>query len=161
MNKNHKQHIFHPIFVVFQPALVVFLQDLHGAPGGENGERPCGRIDGSWNWQKWRTDEAPKTETTVAAGHFYSPFLWISHDSGQIIATHDLTPNGGLVLEIPWNPLISGKSRLVKYYNLARWFNGSMVIFLSSRGTKTQLKKFTTFFSHGLYNFFTKIPWFP
>ena len=41
--------------------------------------------------------------------------------SGQIIATsHDLTPNGGLVREIPWNPLISGKSRLVKYYNLAR-----------------------------------------
>ena len=39
--------------------------------------------------------------------------------SGQIIATsHDLTPNGGLVGEIP---VISGKSRLVKYYNLARY----------------------------------------
>ena len=39
--------------------------------------------------------------------------------SGQIIATsHDLTPNGGLV---KGNPLISGKSRLVKYYNLARF----------------------------------------
>ena len=38
--------------------------------------------------------------------------------STQIIATsHDLTPNGGLVREIPF---ISGKSRLVKYYNLAR-----------------------------------------
>ena len=38
--------------------------------------------------------------------------------SGQIIATsHDLTPNGG-------SPLISGKSRLVKYYNLARsWWH--------------------------------------
>ena len=66
--------------------------------------------------------------------------------SGQIIATsHDLTPNGGLVREIPFvstghhgrllftaptsgvtfgrkgNPLISGKSRLVKYYNLPRF----------------------------------------
>ena len=41
------------------------------------------------------------------------------HFPGQIIATsHDLTPNGGLVREIP---LISGKSRLVKYYNLARF----------------------------------------
>ena len=39
-------------------------------------------------------------------------------NSSQIIATsHDLTPNDGLVREIPF---ISGKSRLVKYYNLAR-----------------------------------------
>ena len=39
--------------------------------------------------------------------------------SGQIIATsHDLSPlNGG---DCKGNPLISGKSRLVKYYNLAR-----------------------------------------
>ena len=45
-------------------------------------------------------------------------FWWIS--SGQIIATSpDLTPNGGLVREM--GPLISGKSRLVKYYNLARF----------------------------------------
>ena len=43
----------------------------------------------------------------------------ISHGSGQIIATsHDLTPNGGLVRD---HPLISGKARLVKHYNLARW----------------------------------------
>ena len=42
-----------------------------------------------------------------------------SYKSGQIIATsHDLTPNGGLVREM--GPLISGKPRLVKYYNLAR-----------------------------------------
>ena len=42
------------------------------------------------------------------------------YSSGQIIATsHDLTPNGGLVREIPL--FISGKPRLVKYYNLARF----------------------------------------
>ena len=36
--------------------------------------------------------------------------------SGQIIATsHDLTPNGG---DCKGNPLISGKSRLVKYYSI-------------------------------------------
>ena len=41
------------------------------------------------------------------------------HISGQIIVTsHDLTPNCGLVREM--GPLISGKSRLVKYYNLTR-----------------------------------------
>ena len=38
--------------------------------------------------------------------------------SGQIIATsHDLTPNSGLVREIP---LFQGNLGLVKYYNLAR-----------------------------------------
>ena len=43
--------------------------------------------------------------------------------SGQIIATsHDLTPNGGLVWFSKGNPVISGKSRLVKHYNLARIF---------------------------------------
>ncbi len=45
--------------------------------------------------------------------------------SGQIIATsHDLTPNGGLVREM--GPLISGKLRLVKYYNLARLFGSDL-----------------------------------
>ena len=40
------------------------------------------------------------------------------HVSGQIIATsNDLTPIGGLVREIP---LFQWKSRLVKYYDLAR-----------------------------------------
>ena len=44
----------------------------------------------------------------------------IPHLSGQIIATsHDLTPNGSSVREIPL--YISGKSRLVKYHNLARF----------------------------------------
>ncbi len=39
---------------------------------------------------------------------------------GQIKATsHDLTPKGSLVGEIPY----SGFSRLVNYYNLARSFN--------------------------------------
>ena len=39
--------------------------------------------------------------------------------SGQILATsHDLTPKYGLVREIP---LFSGKSRLVRYYNLTRY----------------------------------------
>ena len=47
----------------------------------------------------------------------------MKHWSGQIIATsHDLTPNGGLVREM--GPLISGKSRFVKYYNLARLIVG-------------------------------------
>ena len=39
--------------------------------------------------------------------------------AGQITATsHDLTPNGGLVREIP---LFQWKSRLVKYSNLTGW----------------------------------------
>ena len=43
------------------------------------------------------------------------------HKSGQIIATsHDLTSHGRVVGDPALNGLISGKSRLVKYYNLAR-----------------------------------------
>ena len=51
-------------------------------------------------------------------------WLWYIYvHSGQIIATsHDLTPNGGLVREM--GPIISGKSRLVKYCNLASYMNG-------------------------------------
>jgi len=30
--------------------------DLHGAPGGESGERPCGRQRHDWHWQDWRFD---------------------------------------------------------------------------------------------------------
>ena len=55
--------------------------------------------------------------------------MWfhMSHEkSGQIIATsHDLTPYGGLVREM--GPLISGKSRLVKYYSI--WPEKSFLTF--------------------------------
>ena len=67
----------------------------------------------------WPTDPSfiyIHMKTPVEACHLSG---WIN--SGQFITTSaEVTPNGGLVLEIPWNPLISGKSRLVKYYNLAR-----------------------------------------
>ena len=33
------------------------LLDLHGGPGGESGDRPCGRVDPNWSWEKWRVDE--------------------------------------------------------------------------------------------------------
>eukprot|EP00928_Gymnodinium_smaydae_P079623 TRINITY_DN63501_c0_g1_i1.p1 TRINITY_DN63501_c0_g1~~TRINITY_DN63501_c0_g1_i1.p1 ORF type:complete len:636 (-),score=131.57 TRINITY_DN63501_c0_g1_i1:73-1980(-) len=32
------------------------LLDLHGCPGGESGERPCGRENPDWTWQDWRFD---------------------------------------------------------------------------------------------------------
>ena len=51
--------------------------------------------------------------------------------SGQIIATsHDLTSKGSWRREIPLFHLISGKSRLVKYYNLARydWMGGVSLV---------------------------------
>ena len=48
----------------------------------------------------------------------YIERIVVYQQAGQIIATsHDFTPNGGLVRD---HPLISGKFRLVKYYNLAR-----------------------------------------
>ncbi len=46
------------------------------------------------------------------------------YTSGQIIVTsHDLTPNGGLVRELPLFQGNLWKSRLVKYYNLARYID--------------------------------------
>eukprot|EP00928_Gymnodinium_smaydae_P023109 TRINITY_DN19194_c0_g1_i1.p1 TRINITY_DN19194_c0_g1~~TRINITY_DN19194_c0_g1_i1.p1 ORF type:complete len:642 (+),score=75.47 TRINITY_DN19194_c0_g1_i1:58-1983(+) len=37
------------------------LLDLHGAPGGESGDPPCGHQmspEGSWKWRQWRFDES-------------------------------------------------------------------------------------------------------
>lgn len=34
------------------------LLDLHGAPGGESGEKPCGRERKEWEWQQWRLGES-------------------------------------------------------------------------------------------------------
>lgn len=34
------------------------LLDLHGNPGGESGDRPCGKKDSEWTWQHWRQDRA-------------------------------------------------------------------------------------------------------
>ena len=54
--------------------------------------------------------------------YFTLTHRWEVHGSGQIIATpHDLTPNGGLVREIP---LFQGLEGLVKYYNLTIWIRG-------------------------------------
>jgi len=34
------------------------LLDLHGAPGGESGEKPCGRARKDWTWKDWRFDDS-------------------------------------------------------------------------------------------------------
>ena len=49
--------------------------------------------------------------------------IWITSLWSSLVklsTSHDLTANGGVVWFSKGNPLISGKSRLVKYYNLAR-----------------------------------------
>ena len=70
-------------------------------------------------------DQPPNVSEPIFAERFGNGLVqwwvrWVEvHESGQILMTsHHLTPNGGLVREM--GPLISGKSRLVKYYNLAR-----------------------------------------
>mmetsp|Transcript_74939 Transcript_74939/g.173771 ORF Transcript_74939/g.173771 Transcript_74939/m.173771 type:complete len:593 (+) Transcript_74939:44-1822(+) len=42
------------------------LLDLHGAPGGESGETPCGRRRSDWSWADWRTDESIEVLRTLA-----------------------------------------------------------------------------------------------
>ena len=73
--------------------------------GVGNADSP--KVTATWELQAKMRGATPKGEKEKA---IYS---------GQIIATsHDLTPNGGLVREIP---LFQGNSRLVKYYNFARY----------------------------------------
>eukprot|EP00928_Gymnodinium_smaydae_P043824 TRINITY_DN2929_c0_g1_i3.p1 TRINITY_DN2929_c0_g1~~TRINITY_DN2929_c0_g1_i3.p1 ORF type:complete len:411 (+),score=77.39 TRINITY_DN2929_c0_g1_i3:436-1668(+) len=43
------------------------LLDLHGTPGGESGERPCGRVDHAWHWTSWRRQEAVEVLGELAA----------------------------------------------------------------------------------------------
>jgi len=46
--------------------------DLHGAPGGESGERPCGRERRDWTWRDWRLGESLQALELLArryAGH--------------------------------------------------------------------------------------------
>eukprot|EP00931_Biecheleriopsis_adriatica_P074250 TRINITY_DN48353_c0_g1_i1.p1 TRINITY_DN48353_c0_g1~~TRINITY_DN48353_c0_g1_i1.p1 ORF type:complete len:566 (-),score=118.06 TRINITY_DN48353_c0_g1_i1:118-1815(-) len=49
------------------------LLDLHGNPGGESGDRPCGRKDASWSWQNWRQDEAVELLRQLAVRYCSHP----------------------------------------------------------------------------------------
>merc|ERR1711904_227759 len=39
--------------------------DLHGNPGGETDERPCGRHWKEWHWSNWRMQESLEVLATV------------------------------------------------------------------------------------------------
>lgn len=51
------------------------LLDLHGAPGGESGDAPCGRqqADGQWQWRQWRMQESMRALRVLAARYRDSP----------------------------------------------------------------------------------------
>lgn len=49
--------------------------DLHGAPGGESGERPCGRESKDWHWQEWRFDESVAALRAVATRYRGHPAI--------------------------------------------------------------------------------------
>jgi len=51
------------------------LLDLHGAPGGESGEAPCGRqqAKGAWKWDNWRFNASLKALRLVAQRYQSSP----------------------------------------------------------------------------------------
>eukprot|EP00913_Durusdinium_trenchii_P010512 g9857.t1 len=42
------------------------LLDLHGAPGGESGETPCGREMKDWRWERWRFEESLEALKIIA-----------------------------------------------------------------------------------------------
>lgn len=43
------------------------LLDLHGAPGGESADKPCGHERKDWHWQNWRFDESIEILRAVAS----------------------------------------------------------------------------------------------
>lgn len=49
------------------------LLDLHGNPGGETRQRPCGHIDKRWTWRSWRRDEAIESLRKVATRYKDEP----------------------------------------------------------------------------------------
>lgn len=51
------------------------LLDLHGAPGGESGEKPCGRESKSWTWRDWRFDESVETLRILAERYRGNPVV--------------------------------------------------------------------------------------
>ena len=67
--------------------------DLHGNPGGETGERPCGRADGTWTPGRWRTDEAVEALKVVAARYADSPAVTgvqVCNEPAQSVSARDL-----------------------------------------------------------------------
>ena len=89
---------------------------------GLDTHRPCFLCDGVAGDGAHQAFQCPFWRQRLGGFHRDLFDELINQLSGQIIATsHDrFPPNSGLVREIGPNPLISGKSRLVKYYNLAR-----------------------------------------
>ncbi|KAJ1488422.1 glycoside hydrolase superfamily [Baffinella frigidus] len=51
------------------------LLDLHGAPGGENALRPCGRENARWAYHDWRMQESLAVLKTVAERFASSPHV--------------------------------------------------------------------------------------
>ena len=50
------QHIDNALKWAAEAGLYVIL-DLHGCPGGQSNEHPCGRAKRGWKWEDWRLDE--------------------------------------------------------------------------------------------------------
>ena len=72
--------------VLITPSQV--LLDLHGNPGGESSEKPCGRSLKGWHFGTWRRGEALNCLKTVA--HRYKDFacvagLQVANETGRLV----------------------------------------------------------------------------
>lgn len=71
------QHLDRAVQWAEQTGLQVLL-DLHGCPGGESAEAPCGRRQrplGQWHWSHWRFDETLQAIRVVAERYCHSPAI--------------------------------------------------------------------------------------
>ncbi len=75
-----------------------------------------------WQWQCFFFNEPRNHCHLIVCCYFFGSYQ--SYHSGQIIATCHTTDFPQKVAVWKGNPLISGKSRLVNYYNLARNIGG-------------------------------------
>jgi glucan 1,3-beta-glucosidase len=69
------------------------LLDLHGAPGGESGERPCGCQKGDWHWSMWRFDESIELLRAVSerySGHPSVAGISVCNEPSQVIPSEVL-----------------------------------------------------------------------
>jgi aryl-phospho-beta-D-glucosidase BglC (GH1 family) len=51
------------------------LLDLHGNPGGETEDKPCGRSNEAWCFEDWRRDEALEILSMVAERYKGEPHV--------------------------------------------------------------------------------------
>lgn len=69
------------------------LLDLHGAPGGESGEKPCGHERKDWQWRDWRFEESLAALRAIATryrGHESVTGISVCNEPSSTVPAEEL-----------------------------------------------------------------------